>query len=81
MGRARNTAPKGRVKHPHEGRLAELYVRDGLKLTWAGYLAGPVPFADWEEDLKAWVHTVSRSCTPSTRGKSLGNVPATPHTA
>lgn len=54
------------MRHPHEGRLAEVYflTRDG-KLVWSCYTAGP-DYADhpkglvWDDTLKAWVKKLKR---------------------
>jgi hypothetical protein len=43
------------VKHPHPGRVAETYKRDGERLVWVGYTVDPPAGAVWSDDLKAWV--------------------------
>jgi hypothetical protein len=44
-----------RTKHPHEGRLAEVYRRGEERLIWVGYTADPPPGSTWDDTLQAWV--------------------------
>jgi hypothetical protein len=44
-----------RRRHPHEGRLAEVYRREGDKLVWIGYTADPSAKATWSGDLQGWI--------------------------
>lgn len=54
------------MKHPHPGRMAEVYHQSppdkygGVLLKWAGYTAGPdyadhPKHAEWSDLLKAWI--------------------------
>jgi hypothetical protein len=46
-------------RHPHEGRLAEVYRREmsivGLRFIWIGYVADHPPQATWDESLQGWI--------------------------
>jgi hypothetical protein len=42
-------------RHPHEGRMAEVYRKGEERLIWVGYTADPPPNAIWDETLQGWV--------------------------
>jgi hypothetical protein len=42
-------------RHPHEGRLAEVYRRGEERLIFVRYTADPPPNATWDDSLQAWV--------------------------
>lgn len=48
-------------KHPHRGRMAEVYEHrgpiplGGANLAWVGYTSEPIPGATWYPALQAWV--------------------------
>jgi hypothetical protein len=46
-------------RHPHEGRVAEVYRREasiiGERFVWVGYVTDPPPRATWSEDLAGWI--------------------------
>jgi hypothetical protein len=44
------------VKHPHLGRVAEVYKREGERLVWTGrYTADQPPGSNWSDELQAWI--------------------------
>ena len=42
-------------RHPHEGRMAEVYRRGEERLIFVRYTADPLPNATWDDSLQAWV--------------------------
>jgi hypothetical protein len=42
-------------RHPHEGRMAEVYRRGEERLIWVGYTDDPPPNATWDDSLQGWV--------------------------
>jgi hypothetical protein len=42
-------------RHPHEGRMAEVYRKGEERLIFLHYTADPPERATWDEELQGWV--------------------------